>query len=109
MVLVATTGAQPPLVVNVKVIFPATPFAVYVAFATSVGLFIVPELAVQVPPVAPPPIEPPKAIEVAPWQTDKFAPALTVPLVQVRQVPTSLQKHVVLQIGDEPIGLVVDE
>jgi hypothetical protein len=66
IVLVTTTGAHPPLVVKVNVIFPVEPFAVYVAFATFVGLFTVPELAVQVPPVAPPPIEPPKTAEVPP-------------------------------------------
>ena len=91
IVLLCCTAAHPPLVVKVKVIFPVAPFAVYVAPATFVALLTVPELAVQVPPVAPPPIDPPKPPEVAPWQTDKFPPAFTDPFVQLEQAPTNLQ------------------
>lgn len=75
---------KPPLVVSVKVTVPgADAEAVYNALA---GLLFVNEPALppdkpsdQVPPVAPPPTEPPRARVVLPWH--KFAtagPALTV-------------------------------
>ena len=59
---------EPPLVVRVKVAVPLNvEGGVYVAFkVVAFGLNVPPTSEDQVPPVAPPPTEPPKAADVVP-------------------------------------------
>ena len=71
---------EPPLVVNVNVILPLSDApAVYVALATSVSFVHDPDPPLHLPPVAPPPTDPPIAADVVPWHiADNPLPALTV-------------------------------
>ena len=84
IVLLAYTVEQPPVAVNVTVIFPDSPAdAVYWAPPGLFGLLQLPLPPDQVPPDAPPPIEPPIHPEVPPEQIeDKAPPAFTLPAVQ---------------------------
>ena len=62
----------PPVVVKVRIAVPKKAAGgVQVAFrVVADGLKVPPEVVDQIPPVAPPPTEPPKAIDVLPWQID---------------------------------------
>jgi hypothetical protein len=74
---------DPPLVVRVSVAVPVyAGGGVHVALrVVAVGLKVPPAGVVQVPPVAPPPTDPPRAAVVPPWQMAAMAgPALTVGL-----------------------------
>jgi hypothetical protein len=72
---------EPPLVVRVNVAVPEYPAGgVHVAFkVVAVGLKVPPAGVDHVPPVAPPPTDPPSAAEVPPWQIAAMAgPMFTV-------------------------------
>jgi hypothetical protein len=66
----------PPLVVSTKVAVPEyAGGGVQVAFkSVALGLNVPPAVVLQVPPVAPPPTEPPKFAEVPPWQMAVIVP-----------------------------------
>ena len=75
IVFVLDTGVQaPPVVVNLRVAVPKKAGGgVQIAFnVVADGLNVPPEAVDHIPPVAPPPIEPPRTADVPPWQIDSI-------------------------------------